>query len=57
MQTLKTAVVIFDILYGIAILSFLLPLKWRNKNDRVSIVAFTGMIVLYVANILCMQKF
>lgn len=57
MQTLKTAVVIFDILYGIAILSFLLSLRWRNKNDRVSIVAFTGMILLYAANILCMQNF
>lgn len=57
MRILKEITIIFDILYGIAILSFLLPLRWRNKNDRVSIVAFTGMILLYVANILCMQNF
>lgn len=57
MRILKEITIIFDVLYGIAILSFLLPLRWRNKNDRVSIVAFAGMILLYVANILCMQKF
>lgn len=57
MRILKEITIIFDVLYGIAILSFLLPLRWRNKNDRVSVVAFTGMILLYVANILCMQKF
>lgn len=57
MRTLKIIVAVFDVLYGIAILSFLLPLRWRNKNDRVSIVAFTGMIVLYSLNILCMQDF
>lgn len=57
MQTLKIIVSVFDVLYGIAILSFLLPLRWRNKNDRVSIVAFAGMIVLYALNILCMQDF
>lgn len=57
MQILKTVVTVFNILYGIAIFSFILPLRWRNKNDRVSIVAFTGMIVLYALNILCMQDF
>lgn len=57
MQTLKTIVAIFNILYGIAILSFLLPLRWKNKNDRVSIVAFAGMIVLYALNIFCMWNF
>lgn len=57
MQIIKTVTTVFDILYAIAIISFLHPLKWQNKNDRFSIVAFIGMVVIYALNILCMQEF
>lgn len=57
MQIIKTVTIIFNILYAVAILSFLRPLKWQNKNDRFSIVAFIGMVVLFASNILCMQEF
>lgn len=51
MQTLKTVITTFDILFILIFLYSFKGLSWKRKEHKSSIVGITSMILLYFANI------
>lgn len=56
MNTLKTVVIVFDVLFLLIIAFFAKDLIWQNKKDRASIVGFGMMILTYILNIIYILK-
>lgn len=52
MAVLKIITIIFDFVLAAIVLYFLSPLKWSSQEDRVSIVGFTFMMGVFLADAL-----
>lgn len=50
MQTIKTIIIILNILMVSLLLFFTRGLNWSNKKDHASIIGFGFMICLFIAN-------
>lgn len=51
MTMIKSITVVFDIIMALIIMVPIKDLDWDNVKDRPSIIIFTFIAVLYVANI------
>lgn len=52
MQTIKTVVIILNILMVSLLLFFTRRLNWKHQKDHSSIIGFNFMILLYIVNII-----
>lgn len=52
MQTIKTIIIILNILMVSLLLFFTRGFNWENQKDHASIIGFGFMIFLYTANII-----
>ena len=51
MLALKIIATIFNIAFALIVLFFTSKLSWKRKEDRVSIIGFSTMMLLYAADI------
>lgn len=56
MQTIKTIITILNILMTLALFFCAKGLHWKNQEDHASIVGFSFMVLLYMANIYLMWR-
>ena len=51
MLTVKIIATIFNIAFALIVLFFASKLSWKHKEDRISIIGFVAMMLLYIADI------